>query len=364
MKKVLIALFAIMPFVGFAQSNTTLTPEQQLEKAQQQLEAAQKAVAEAKAKAEKAQKAAADAKAKAKSEADRKAKEEAAQKAKEIAARQAAIQEQIRKAQEEAAKLNAEAERLNKEARQAGVTPETAVSVTKKESLASDNKEEPTKADIPTTSKDPESKATTVIPSSNGGWNSPAATAKKTRKYVKSSRKEDDDISKYLEGAVPVVDGSVIFTLDLDVPGKSAEDIYQIVYEYMDELTEDDNQKTDEAAKSTIALVNESRHQIAARMCEWLVFNSSFISLDRSEFNYTLVANCTDNHLNMTLSRINYSYEENRDTGFKTKAEDWIVDEFALNKNKNKLSRLSGKFRRATVDRKNEIFNGVKEALR
>ncbi len=46
MKKVLIALFAIMPFVSFAQSNTTLTPEQQLEKARRQLEAAQKAVAE------------------------------------------------------------------------------------------------------------------------------------------------------------------------------------------------------------------------------------------------------------------------------------------------------------------------------
>ena len=54
MKKILIALFVILPLVGFAQSNTPLTPEQQLEKAQQQLEAAQKAVAEAKAKAEKA----------------------------------------------------------------------------------------------------------------------------------------------------------------------------------------------------------------------------------------------------------------------------------------------------------------------
>lgn len=364
MKKVLIALFAIMPFVSFAQSNTTLTPEQQLEKARQQLEAAQKAVAEAKAKAEKAQKAAAEAKAKAKAEADRKAKEEADKKAKEIAAKQAAIQEQIRKAQEETAKLNAEAERLNKEAQQANVTPATAVPETKKETSASDNKKEPTKTDTPTIPNAPESKSTTVIPSSNGGWNPPATAAKKTNKYVKSSKKDDDDISKYLEGAVPVVDGSVTFTLDLDVPGKSAEDIYQIAYEYMDELAEDDNQKTDEAAKSAIALVNEAQHQIAARMCEWLVFNSSFISLDRSEFNYTLVANCTDNHLHMTLSRINYSYEENRDTGFKTKAEDWIVDEFALNKNKNKLSRLSGKFRRATIDRKNEIFNGIKEALR
>lgn len=364
MKKILIALFVILPLVGFAQSNTPLTPEQQLEKAQQQLEAAQKAVAEAKAKAEKAQKAAAEAKAKAKIEADKKAKEEAAKKAKEIAAKQAAIQEQIKKTQEEAAKLNAEAERLNKEAQQAGTSPTAEASNTKSVSLPSASKENSAKSNTPATYKESESNSTTTLSTSNRGWNPPPTATKKTKKYVKSSNKEDDDMSKYLAGAVPVLDGSVTFTLDMEVPGKSAGDIYQVVYEYMEELTEDDNQKTGEPIKSAIALVNESQHQIAARMCEWLVFNNSFISLDRSEFNYTLVASCTDNHLHMTMTRINYNYEENRDTGFRTKAEDWITDEFALNKNKNKLNRLSGKFRRATINRKDEIFNGIKEALR
>ena len=51
MKKILVAIFAIIPIMGFAQSNTTLTPEQKLEQAQKQLEEAQKAVAAKTAKA-------------------------------------------------------------------------------------------------------------------------------------------------------------------------------------------------------------------------------------------------------------------------------------------------------------------------
>ena len=81
----MIAIFALIPLFATAQTVKTLTPEEQLEQAQKQLEEAQKAVATAKANAEKAKQAAAEAKAKA----------EAQAKAKEIAAKQAAIEEQI-----------------------------------------------------------------------------------------------------------------------------------------------------------------------------------------------------------------------------------------------------------------------------
>lgn len=361
MKKILVALFALMPLVSMAQSNTTLTPEQQLEAAQKQLEAAQKAVEQAKANAEKAKKAAAEAKAKA--EAQAKAEREAAEKrAKEIAARQAEIQEQIKKAQEEAARLNAEADRLNKEAQQINsstttVTPSTTAPETKKEVTqpAAETKPvvvaEPAKTVVAT----PKTTTTPKVTSS------PRVT--NTKKYVKAKKNDVVDMSQYLEGAVPVVDGKVTFTLDLDVPGKSADEIYTVAKDYLTELTDDDNQMTEGKQHSQVVLSEESDHQVAARMCEWLVFQSNFISLDRSEFYYTLVANCSDNHLNMTFSRISYVYDQGRDTGFKEKAEDWIVDDLGLNKKKDKLSRLSGKFRRATIDRKNEVFDGITEAL-
>jgi hypothetical protein len=44
-------------------------------------------------------------------------------------------------------------------------------------------------------------------------------------------------------------------------------------------------------------------------------------------------------------------------------AEKWITDEEALNKKQTKLLKIPGKFRRFTIDRKDEIFNGAAKAV-
>jgi colicin import membrane protein len=157
-----------------------------------------------------------------------------------------------------------------------------------------------------------------------------------------------------------MVDGKVVFTLDKDVPGKNAQQIYDIVYQVLERMTTGENQ----FKESQISLVNKAEHVIAARYREWLVFKNSFLSLDRTVFDYTIIANCSDGHLNLTLSRIFYSYEVDREGGgLETKAEEWITDEYALNKSKTKLSKYSGKFRRKTIDRKDEIFEIINNAL-
>ena len=65
------------------------------------------------------------------------------------------------------------------------------------------------------------------------------------------------------------------------------------------------------------------------------------------------------------MERISYAYEMNRKdaAGMKEKAEDWITDKHALNKKQTKLSPLSGKFRRKTIDRKDNIFQRVCQAI-
>ncbi|MBR2017426.1 MAG: DUF4468 domain-containing protein [Prevotella sp.] len=47
---------------------------------------------------------------------------------------------------------------------------------------------------------------------------------------------------KYLVGAVPVVDGKVVFTTTIDAPGKSADQIYGIILDYMKKMTTEPNQ--------------------------------------------------------------------------------------------------------------------------
>ncbi|MGI6242462.1 MAG: DUF4468 domain-containing protein [Prevotella sp.] len=184
----------------------------------------------------------------------------------------------------------------------------------------------------------------------------------KHKKKTHNDNKKEEEDSKYLVGAVPEVDGKVVFTLSKDVPGMTADDIYEKVYNLLKVMTKEENQ----FPHSKIAVVNKPEHIIAARMKEWLVFHNSFLSLDRTVFNYTIIARISDAHLDLTLERLSYQYEMDRtDTrgGLNVKAEEWITDKEALNRKKTKLARYSGKFRRKTIDRKDNIFGRVCQTL-
>lgn len=189
------------------------------------------------------------------------------------------------------------------------------------------------------------------------GWAVPVAVAAKPKEAAKPANKLANGTTakvdmKYLAGAITYNDENKIeFTLDTDANGKTAKQIYDIVLKYMSELTQNEQN-----IASRVALVNDTEHVIANTMDEWLVFSQSFISLDRTEFKYQLIAKISDNHLNLSLCRIIYNYEEGRSTGFKEPAEEVISDKIALNKKQNDLAKIFGKFRKCTIDRKDQIF--------
>lgn len=324
------------------QAQSVLTPQQQLEEAQKKLEEAKKAVEEAKQKAEAAkkkaeaeaakQKAAAEAaKKKAEEEAKRKAAEEAKAKAEKI-------QQQIKEAEAETARLKAEAARLNAEANGAAATTAAPEATTAPAAPA----------------------ATTATPattaSQGSGWVIPTATKKETPKpaaQVNGAKLKEDP--KYLEGAITFDEqGKIVFDTEIEAPGKSATQLYDLVFDYMSGLTQDKESKA-----SRMALVNKDEHIIANAMDEWLVFSNSFISLDRTECKYNLIAKITDGKVILSINHINYTYEEGRQTGFKLPAEEVIIDKVALTKKKNDLARIFGKFRKKTIDRKDQIFNEI-----
>lgn len=317
------------------QAQSVLTPQQQLEEAQKKLEEAKKAVEEAKQKAEAAkkkaeaeaakQKAAAEAaKKKAEEEAKRKAAEEAKAKAEKI-------QQQIKEAEAETARLKAEAARLNAEANGAAAT---------------------TAAPAATTA----TPAPATTASQGSGWVIPTATKKETPKpaaQVNGAKLKEDP--KYLEGAITFDEqGKIVFDTEIEAPGKSAAQLYNLVFDYMSGLTQDKESKA-----SRMALVNKDEHIIVNAMDEWLVFSNSFISLDRTECKYNLIAKITDGKVSLSINHINYIYEEGRQTGFKLPAEEVIIDKVALTKKKNDLARIFGKFRKKTIDRKDQIFNEI-----
>lgn len=175
---------------------------------------------------------------------------------------------------------------------------------------------------------------------------------------TQASEKANPD-QKYLSGAVPEVDGRVVFKTVIKAPGKSASQIYTIVKDYMVKMTKEKNQ----IEQSRIVLDEPNEGRIVGTYQEWLVFKSTALVLDRTRLFFNLMAECTDGQVELTLSRIHYLYEEERDPQ-SIQAEDWITDRQGLNKKKTKLARVSGKFRRKTIDRKDFLFNKFESLLK
>ncbi len=99
-----------------------------------------------------------------------------------------------------------------------------------------------------------------------------------------------------------------------------------------------------------------------AKFDEEMVFSSSFLSKDYTRFRYTLIANCEDGAVNLRLCRISYEYNVNKKEIYT--AEEWITDSKAINKKGTKLYPLSGKFRRKTIDRVEEIFRYFSQTIK
>lgn len=170
-----------------------------------------------------------------------------------------------------------------------------------------------------------------------------------------------DDQSRYLEGAVPLKDGYVCFEKSYKVSGKTRAELFRLLKAYTQEqLVEGENHL--EQARITEA--DSATGIIAASMEEWLYFKRKAWVTHRTRFFYQLVYRIEDGGFSIEMRRIHYLYEETEVPGITTTyhAEKWITDEEALNKDKTKLTRIGGKFRRFTIDRKDEIFTSAARA--
>lgn len=162
---------------------------------------------------------------------------------------------------------------------------------------------------------------------------------------------------KYLQGAVPMVNGKVVFSKHINAPGKRAGQLYAIAKEYMEKMQKEKNQ-----ISSKFITTDSVNNQITGVYEEWLVFKKTAIVLDRTRFTYALEVACQDGGADIQISHIRYLYDEERQPQRFT-AEEWISDKEAVNKKNTKLLPLSGKFRRKTIDRKDFLFNKFESLL-
>lgn len=164
--------------------------------------------------------------------------------------------------------------------------------------------------------------------------------------------------AKYLAGAVPLVDGRVVFETTIKAPGKSGAQIFELLKKDFESIVKESNQ----FEQSRISIADKEKLQLVGNYQEWLVFKNRPLSLDRTRLLYHLIADCKDGEATIKMTRINYIYDEERDMQT-YKAEEWITDKWGLNKKQTKLARVSGKFRRKTIDRKDYLFNRFSSLL-
>ncbi|MDR1274263.1 MAG: DUF4468 domain-containing protein, partial [Odoribacteraceae bacterium] len=119
------------------------------------------------------------------------------------------------------------------------------------------------------------------------------------------------DLSKYLEGAVPVVDGKVVFTREVSVPGLSGEAIFARVTEMVATRF-----KVAENTWGRLLYSNADEGVIICWGREYLVFTQKALVLDRTLVDYQVLYTCKPGACSMEISRIRYQYGEDTKTQY------------------------------------------------
>ncbi len=165
--------------------------------------------------------------------------------------------------------------------------------------------------------------------------------------------------SAYLRGAVPEIDGQVVFTKSFRVPGRSDAEILQTLAAWMQGLVE----KSIPAPGQYARIMGTTDNSASARVCQWIVFKKKALVLDRARLRYQLDASVQDGRVTLQASQIAYYYGEDEATAVQYRAEEWISDAEAVNKKNTKLYPKSGKFRIRTVDYMDLLWNSAMDAF-
>ena len=160
--------------------------------------------------------------------------------------------------------------------------------------------------------------------------------------------KPDTD-PKYLEGAVPVVDGLVVFTRTVSLPKDiSHKEVMTKMEAWLDRCMKDDR------IHESVRLPDSNSNQLQQTCTMEVTFSKSFLSHDFTEMTYVLSLTAEKNQIVIEMSHIYYRYRTG-DKMEKYKAEEWITDEVALNKKHTKMIYGFKKFRMKTIDMVDEF---------
>ena len=170
-------------------------------------------------------------------------------------------------------------------------------------------------------------------------------------------KKESVISEAYEAGKVPVINGKVTFETSIPAKGLTAKEVEERVNGWI----------AKRYVKPTVISVkrfdSEKPGTTIIKGEEYIVFKSTFFVLSRARMYYFLTLTAGDECCKFHLSRITYWYDdEDEKGGIKMIAEDWITDDNAFDK-KGNMKKFEGKFRRKTIDLKEQLINELTQAL-
>ena len=154
---------------------------------------------------------------------------------------------------------------------------------------------------------------------------------------------------KYMEGAVPEVNGEVILTRTIDLPeGLSQQEAVSRADAWLTRITKDERMLYNQR------LPQDQSNVLMHSYSMELTFSKSFISHDFTQMSFVLVVTVEGRKARLDMRHIVYKYREN-DKDNRYMAEEMITDKYALNKKHTKLVFGYKKFRMKTIDLMDEL---------
>lgn len=175
--------------------------------------------------------------------------------------------------------------------------------------------------------------------------------------------------NKYLAGAVPEVNGRIVFSKEI-ITKKSESECFAILKEWLSERFKpkaSSNIQRATNAHIVYAMQKEGISKIKCEGDEYLVFINTALALDQTRIHYVFDVSCKKGLVELKLSSIKYDYNEtSNNSSYNTiSAENQITDKLALNKKKTKLVReLGTKYRVHTIDLKDELFDDITDLVK
>lgn len=162
---------------------------------------------------------------------------------------------------------------------------------------------------------------------------------------------------QYQAGAVSVVNGKVAFDEFIPAEGMTAAEVEEKVNSWIT------RRYVEPTVISAKRYESEQPNTAIVKGEEYIVFKNTFLVLSRARIYYYLTITAEDGGCRFNMSRITYWYDDEDDNGgIHMKAENWITDEMAFDK-KGSLKKFEGKFRRKTIDLKNQLVEELKNEL-